>query len=353
MVSPTKYLKRQMFTQFLYEMENPTPSKPKLPSPQPQKVDGFPNSPLGPRDQAKNLVESPSYNTMENHGVFDKMRDQIKQQRDGAFASNDEDNIPLIKNFHKQNENPTLSQRRYKNEEIEEVHDNPNPNFDYVKLTDPKFETEPTDPATTLWRLYGTEGFQQINRGLRNGFENEGHKHAAAKMHQLMTEDEAPVGNVYYRGIRTKSLKDRHNLEPGQIARDPGFASVSDTFEGAKDFGKVHRIKIAKKLLAHKMNPDTDSFLRQAYKEAETILGPNTHFRFLGTGEDGIDDYEAFSGEELDDDYFMKEEVVDSKPEEKQFSRSTLGDRMNDFVFEVLTPRKNYDNFKQQLNHDD
>lgn len=190
-----------------------------------------------------------------------------------------------------------------------------------------------------------------------------------------MLSDSADVPpDKLWRGLSDDIFKD---LKPGQIIRDPGFASTADDPDGtARSFGPDNGGILMHINNEHGNGSAIDMDAWGDNDQDEHVLLPNTalqfvekeddqnyHFNLLEPSFKDIDKY----GRVKNDGGLTRQEMgfmESRKPlkllnKMKDKMREAFARRMNDFQFEVLTPEeekpepKKYNEFKQQLDHDD
>lgn len=138
-------------------------------------------------------------------------------------------------------------------------------------------------------------------------------------------------------------------LQPGQIIRDPGFMSTSysrDFVEDKERKGTIMDIFGAPITRDINFNESPHEF-----DEDESIIAPNTPLIYRGrNNESGYHNFDILGYNRED----MTEETQPLKESKKilRNNKSTFQDRMNDFHFEVIKPKK-FSKFTSQLNHDD
>ena len=184
--------------------------------------------------------------------------------------------------------------------------------------------------------------------------------------HHILEQPDMPP-EMLYRGLHTDDY-DLHlnsdpfvDLEIGDIVRDPGFMSTSRKREIAERF---------KQDTLHASSPGVLMEIFGGGKrkdmgggvEAEVVFPPLTQLRFVGKGDDGRYMFDQVG-------YDRNASITESKLQKPQINKlmKKLSDaflqRMNDFQFEVLKSEeesqeekpepKKYDEFRQQLDHDD
>lgn len=157
--------------------------------------------------------------------------------------------------------------------------------------------------------------------------------------------------NTYYRGLRNNPFE---NLSEGDIISDPAFMSTSKNINTATSFGD-NLMKISSS-----GGYDIFPWQRRSGEEYETIFSPNSRLRYLGRTDEG--EVMAHNFESVRDDD-MKEQINFNIDESEYLSESpktptNFHHRMADFHFMVHEkptnqPSKKYDEFRQQLDHDD
>jgi hypothetical protein len=138
-------------------------------------------------------------------------------------------------------------------------------------------------------------------------------------------------------------------LQPGQIIKDPGFMSTTYDRDFVEDKDRKGTIM---DIYGAPIRRDIDfNDSPHEFDESESIIAPNTPLIYRGrNNESGYHNFDILGHNRND----MNEELQPLKESKKQINKnkSSFQDRMNDFHFEVISPKK-YDDFKQQFDLDD
>ncbi len=381
------------FTDFIVEMDNTPPSQPeKVAKPMstnqmelnPDNNLRKQNNPIKQYTPIQNDYSRAPLQNRDSRGkdlysgdTEDALRENemhLFHNRDLNKAMEDARNNPKIQAIKDGTEEGIIKQRDKDKDSVTGV--------DQVKIAGEDFPQPDEDIDLDVLRGYAGPMYTHVNQYLRGQpltdekkqplSEEESAKrieHAKpfiAHLTNLMNDKDAPVGATFYRGTNTREYA--KDLKVGDVIRDPAFASVSENQTAAEAFAtdkvkNVIRLRIAGKLKAHKINPDTESYLAHAGEEAETLLEPNHRMIFKGYGEDGIADFDVYHGAESRyDDVMMTEErvAINEQPQKSaNYSRQFL-ERISDGghfekvtdIVKAPTPKK-FAAFASQLDHDD
>jgi hypothetical protein len=409
-----------MFTQFLYEMDQPEPSpeQPKIQVATPKQVEQFGNSPVRgvkpqnvhqhiekginnnlldknfnmskfERDLGRNsmtLSQGEDYLGQEYAGHSDEMR---KALRKAPPKGDSEDR----KQWEKEKE--AWTDKYFRNDTGENYYSDDR----YSPISkNLRYKLEQMDDDNDeYWYKYSQEGYEAVNDYLRygnidkhhmdslfNGLDEMSHYGADYEwdkdeemkygleniededelretmksiMHnfiQEMYEQGDNPNNAFsqrvFRGLKNNPFE---NLQPGQIITDPGFMSTSsDRYYVTRSHHFNKRDGAIMDINAKNPIYEYD-FLKTPHEfdESEIVFPPNTPLKFMGR--DTESGHYMFNQVGTEGDT-VREETKDLKESKKQINKnkSSFQDRMNDFHFEVMSPKK-YSDFKQQLDHDD
>ena len=419
-----------MFTQFLYEMDQPEPSpeQPKIQVATPKQVEQFGNSPVRgvkPEDiknHANKLLDSKSGRVGPQRGSYSK-RDLLNQHINmGAYEKSlDPENRMNDQEWFVQNHwDQYVAARRDKvgyapkpgkpgREEWEQR------KTDWMKNKNARFDGSPAVGVShelssklahiidsgdygdgryaSKWSSgvhpgvlnYSIDGALGLNEYLRSG-DNSGYgglmsgpgisdlgfnkiskedpelfemlKDAflldnVASLHNgLMSNNTGKPGIMHFRHLHGNHFD---NLREGDMIRDPGFMSTTrdrDVLEGLISDNANYRKdgSTSTSIFGKGISGDIDFHeTLLPMDESETVFAPNTPLIYRGRDmESGIHNFDIEGYDRKD----MNEETQQLKESKKPMNLNGLQDRMNDFQFEVIRPKK-YDEFKQQLDHDD